>query len=530
VVGERSDGLSNATTPPVSPASQNGNPGEALLGPRRLRPDRRGGAGSSSALPAPRVPRESGSWWRFLRVNLFWIVGITLVVTIAAGAAVELMTPMYKATAEVVVYPPLASADSSLASLVMGTEKGVAESQSVLSMAALALQVPASTLEDELSVTVPVDGDLLEVSIMDASPQRAEVFSQGVADAYVDYRAGNPSPSTPQAEIISNASLPTAPSSPTRKLDVGVALCLGLCLGLGVAWLRDTLDDRVRGVNDLEAQAEVPVLGVLPAFRTKKSRPADRLVVVRDPDSRVTEAYRNLRTRLLQIAGWREADTLLVTSPGREDKTTVAANLSAALALSGRRVILVSADLRQGRVHELFGLDNSIGLTSLLTGEATLANALRDTEIKGLQLLSSGPAVPDPATLLQLPALFGVLGELRDRASLVVIDAPSVLSSADTGALVEVAKMVMVVGDARLSTRQQVRMAIDQLGHVRDRLIGCVLDNVGASRRLPPPRQASGTKSPQPVLLAAASGPTVNSAPDSATADMCGSTVRGEES
>ena len=111
-----------------------------------------------------------------------------------------------------------------------------------------------------------------------------------------------------------------------------MALCLGLCLGLGVAWLRDTLDDRVRGVNDLEAQAGIPVLGVLPAFRSKKHSPADRLVVVRNPDSRVAEAYRNLRTRLLQVMAWQGADTLLVTSPGREEKTTVAANLSATLA------------------------------------------------------------------------------------------------------------------------------------------------------------------------------------------------------
>lgn len=214
MIADRSDGAGDTSKPPVSSASPNGNPGGAFRGPGQFRPARRDGDGSSGALPAPRVPREPGSWWRFLSVNVLWIVGITLVVTAAAGAAVELMTPMYTATAEVVVYPPAASADSSLASLVMGTEKGVAGSQSVLSMAASASRVPVSTLESELSITVPVDGDLLEISITDANPQRAELFAQGVANAYVDYRASNPSPSTPQAEMISAASLPTAPSSP----------------------------------------------------------------------------------------------------------------------------------------------------------------------------------------------------------------------------------------------------------------------------------------------------------------------------
>jgi capsular exopolysaccharide synthesis family protein len=470
-------------------------------------------------------------------VNVLWIVGITLVVTAAAGAAVELMTPMYTATAEVVVYPPAASADSSLASLVMGTEKGVAESQSVISMAASALRVPVSTLENELSVTVPVDGDLLEISITDANPQRAELYAQGMADAYVDYRAANPSPSTPQAEIISTAGLPTAPSSPTRKLDVGVALCLGLCLGLGVAWLRDTLDDRVRGVNDLEAQVGTPVLGVLPAFPSKKHSPADRLVVVRHPDSHVAEAYRNLRTRLLQVMAWEGADTLLVTSPGREEKATVAANLSAALAVSGRRVILLSADLRPGRVHEILGMDNSVGLTSVMTGRATLQSALRDTNLDGLQLVSSGPAVPDPGALLQLPLFPLVLDQLRKRADLVVIDAPPVLASADTGALVELPTAVLLVADGRLSTRVELRTATSQLEHARERIIGCVLDNRGRVWRFPAPPPAPEAKPHKPLLTPGgdpnvpsatpAFSPSVASAPGSEPSGMGGIPVRG---
>jgi len=95
---------------------------------------------------------------------------------------------------------------------------------------------------------------------------------------------------------------------------------------------------------------------------------------------------------VLQAAGGRDADTLLVTSANREDKATVAANLATALALSGRRVILVCADLRWGRTHELFGLSNGVGLTSVLSGRTTLAYGLRDTRVGGVQLLSSGAA------------------------------------------------------------------------------------------------------------------------------------------
>jgi Mrp family chromosome partitioning ATPase len=169
-------------------------------------------------------------------------------------------------------------------------------------------------------------------------------------------------------------------------------LILGLALGTGVALIRDAIDDRLRGPDDLAAQSGAPVVALIPAFRTQKRTPEERLVMVYSPASRVAEAYRDLRTRVLQATSGRDGNTILVTCSSREDKTSVAANLAAALAMSGRRVILVSADLRWGRIHEPFGLNNGVGLTTVLSGRGTLAYGLRDTRVGGLEVLSSGPA------------------------------------------------------------------------------------------------------------------------------------------
>jgi len=264
---------------------------------------------------------------------------------------------------------------------------------------------------------------------------------------------------------------------------------LGLALGTGVALVRDAVDDRLRGRLDLATQANAPVIALIPAFRTQKRSPEERLVMVHSPASRVAEAYRDLRTRVLQAAGGRDVDTLLVTSASREDKATVAANLATALALSGRRVILVCADLRWGRTHELFGLSNGVGLTSVLSGRTTLAYGLRDTRVGGVQLLSSGPPTSDPAAMLLSPALPRLLGQLRGRADFVVIDAPPVLATADTEALAELSHMILLVADARISSRAQVRAATQQLGAARENRISCVFDNVGRARPLP--RQSS---------------------------------------
>ena len=134
---------------------------------------------------------------------------------------------------------------------------------------------------------------------------------------------------TPSAVLITPASMPTSPASPDDLIDIGAALIVGLALGIGTAGLRDYLDDRLRGPLDLEAQAAAPVLALIPAFRPARRDPGGRLVIVASPDSLVAEAYRGLRTRLVQVAAARDAKTVLVTSPGWEDKGTIAANLAA---------------------------------------------------------------------------------------------------------------------------------------------------------------------------------------------------------
>jgi capsular exopolysaccharide synthesis family protein len=449
---------------------------------------------------------ERGAWSRVLLKHWSWILLITAAVTAGAGALAETQTPIYKAQAEVAVYPP--SWAGSAVPIVLGTEKGIASSGAVLSNASQSLLIPESTLKRGLSISIPVDTDLLVVSFSDPDPQVAQSVADGIANAYVQYRTPNAPPSasgntsgtpstaeTVKAVVITNATLPTSPVSPQRLLIIGAALILGLALGIAAALILDKMDDGLRSPLDLETQAEAPVLAQIPAVYRKKGSNADGLVLLRNPSSTIAEAYRNLRTRVLQVAEWRRANVLLVTSPNREDKTTVAANLAAALALSGRRVVLVSADLRWGRAHALFGLDNRLGLTNLVNGDATLAETLRWTEVSRLQVLPGGQAYFDPSSVLQSTAFRNLLDELRGEADFVVIDAPPVLAGADTAALAEIGAMILLVADGRASTRAEVRNAMRDLGHVHDDVIGCVLDNVGRARRLPQASIAAAMRS-----------------------------------
>jgi succinoglycan biosynthesis transport protein ExoP len=452
-----------------------------------------GDAGKTTAIAShPRFTLGApGSWSRVLLAHWSWIALMTIAVTAVAAVVAEIQTPIYKAQAEVAVYPTAANAGAAQP-FVMGTEKGIASSGAVLSLASQALSLPESRLENGLSITVPVDTDLLVIAFSDPSPLVAQSVAQEVAEAYVLYRSSTVRPtgttgassSVAQAVIVTDATFPTAPLSPNRKLIVAVGLILGFALGIGLALLRDMVDDGLRGALDLQAQAETPVLAQIPAFRRKGNSPDD-LVIVRNPGSPVAEAYRNLRTRVLQVAAWRRANLLLVTSPGWEDKGIVAANLAAALALSGKKVALVSADLRWGRTPALFGLDNRRGLVNVVNGDASLAESMRRTEVSGLQVLPGGHAYFDPSSVLQSAAFGKALDQLRSEADFVVIDTPPVLANADTAALAERGALIMLVANARASTRSEVRAATRELAHVRDDLIGSVLDNVGRARRLP---------------------------------------------
>src|SRR5207253_9164571 len=161
----------------------------------------------------------------------------------------------------------------------------------------------------------------------------------------------------------------------------------GLSLGIGTAAILDRLDDSPRGPGDLAARADAPVLAMVPAFWGTSRDPARRLVMVSSPESAVADAYRDLRTRIVQAAAAPGTTTLVITSPAREDKDTVAANLAVALAQAGWTTALICADLRWGRIHELFGAENTEGLVGLIDRRTDLANALIPTGISALRVL-----------------------------------------------------------------------------------------------------------------------------------------------
>ena len=445
-----------------------------------------------------RAPGVPGSWSRFLIAHARWILAITFIAVAGAALLARSQTPLYTSAAEVSVFFTAAEGGA-LQAPDMATEKGIASSGIVLLGASRELHVPQSELATGLAVNVPAATYLMQILYSDPSPAVAQIRAEAIAEAYVAYRTP-PAPGSsaaksaaaksaappPVAHLITKASLPKSPSSPDYAIDILAALIVGLGLGLGTAAIRDHLDDHLRGPHELEALARAPVLTFIPAFWSDRRHPETRLAVAASPDSVVAEAYRTLRTRLVQTAASKGAKTLLVTSPSWEDKSTVAANIAASLAQAGYRTILVCADLRWGVAHELFGVRNWGGLTSVLEHRTDIAAELQVTSLPRLRVLPPGAPPHDPGAVLQRPAFRTVIGELRAHADFVIIDAPSLLAGAETGPLSDLAEMILLVGDARRSKRAQVKAAVNHMP-APGKVVGWVLDNVGRRRHLPRP-------------------------------------------
>jgi tyrosine-protein kinase len=284
-------------------------------------------------------------------------------------------------------------------------------------------------------------------------------------------------------ELVLPARLPKAPISPNKVLDGILGLFIGLAFGIGLAILRERLDDGLRDRSDLEATVGAPVLAVIPKVPGWKKRQDTKLVSLEQPKSAVSEAYRTLRTSVLFTGMQRGVKALMVVSPtAGEGKTTTAANLAVSLADANKRVILISADLRKPRVHRFFGLENEVGLSSVLTGDARAWEALQDPKIDNLRVMASGPVPARPGELLQSEAMGELIAELREVADFVIVDTAPILLVADALALAPLVEGVVFVADSEVTTRGAVAHAREQLEQVGAPIIGAVFNNFDPSK------------------------------------------------
>jgi succinoglycan biosynthesis transport protein ExoP len=285
---------------------------------------------------------------------------------------------------------------------------------------------------------------------------------------------------TQQALGVASASyLPTAESARKvrpQTLRVGLfAVLLGTLFGVGLAFLWQALDTRLRSTREVSEGLGLPLLARVPANR-RRFQPDSLPVMLNEPDSPEAEAFRFLRANLEAVNRARGARSIMVTSAqAGEGKSAVAANLAIALAAGGRHVTLVDLDLRNPALARSFGIRGGAGLTDVALGSARLDEALTtipDTPGGVLRVLTSGPTPPDPAEFHTTRALASILRELRSTGDVVIIDCSPLLGIGDAVTLSDQVDALLLV------TRWTV-LRSPMLPELRQVLDRCRADTLG---------------------------------------------------
>lgn len=421
-----------------------------------------------------------------------WLA-IAVVALLGAGAGLasaRATEPMYRSTTKVFV--TLAQGNT-VSELVQGTlyTQNLVESFAQLATTPtvlepviddLDLEMSAKSLGRAVSADSPLNTMFVEISAADRQAGRAA----RIADAVAAQLARTVKEITPQNDdgketvlmtVVSPAQPALAPFTPNTRLSVMTGGAAGLALGVVLALALALLDTRVRSMKDIPHAADRILLGTVPRDRGAARRHTASLLL--NPHGPVAESYRRVQTNLQFLGAAGSLRSIVLTSAIPNDgKSTTAINLALAIAEKGKRVLLVDADLRRPSLADMCGVEPAVGLTTILIGEARLDDVTQPWGAAGLDVLAAGEIPPNPAQLIDSPAMDRLLAEAGERYDLVILDTPPLLAVTDAAVLARHGDGAVLVVGASQTRRTQVASALDALETVGARCLGIVLNYV----------------------------------------------------
>ncbi|MFQ5455340.1 MAG: GumC family protein [Nitrospirota bacterium] len=283
-------------------------------------------------------------------------------------------------------------------------------------------------------------------------------------------------------QIVYKAAMPQYPVRPKKRLNIILSIITGITGGIGLAFFFEYLDNTVKGPEDIERYIKLPLLGIVQSGVRSTHKSSDESIETithTSPKSSFAESYRTIRTGILLSSIEKRPKTLLVTSSGPvEGKTTTSTNTAIAMSQLGGDVLLLDADLRRPRIHKIFNLENSTGLSTILIRESDTFSTIKNTNISNLFVITSGPMPPNPAELLGSQRMKEVLSEFGQRFKRIIIDSPPLISVTDSPILSTIADGTILVIKGGYTTKDVVITGKKRLEDVNSNIIGVILNNL----------------------------------------------------
>jgi tyrosine-protein kinase Etk/Wzc len=294
------------------------------------------------------------------------------------------------------------------------------------------------------------------------------------------------------ARVIDAAVLEEARVSPKSALMLGVSLILGLLLSLVIIWVRRTLRVVVEDPDKIEKQLGLPVYATIPHSKAednlsrliKSGKAKGELLAVSQPEDDAVESLRSLRTTIHFALLGASKGSLLITGSSQDiGKSFISKNLGAVLAQSGKRVIIVDADLRKGHIHREFALEREVGVSEFISGEADIETILKPSSVPGLTVITTGQRPPNPSELLMHQRFEDLLEELGRRYDTVIVDAPPILAVSDAAIIGRLTGATLLVARAGQHPIRELEQAVKRLNQAGVKVKGFVFNDMDTARQ-----------------------------------------------
>jgi len=297
---------------------------------------------------------------------------------------------------------------------------------------------------------------------------------RSLLDSLYEIRMGEAS-TLGEIRVVELAGVPLMPVSPNKTLNGILGIFLGLTFGVGLAFIMEYLDDRIRKPEDIKPFKPVGLIGMIPKFESEQMP----LILAKDPNDPIYESYRKIRNYLKGGP----VNVLLVTSPGPgEGRSTTAVNLGISVARERKKVLILDMDLRRPSLHTFFDLPNDVGMADLLQGKTSTDKAFQAAGIEGLTIIPSGLPFPDPGGLIESDLMGKLMSEFKTRFDVVILDSAPLLVKSDALVLAGHVDGSIIVVESERTTRQAVHELLDMAAKAGIKPLGFVLNGFSVDK------------------------------------------------
>ena len=436
---------------------------------------------------------------RAMRRSAPILILLPVLAAVVAYAVSKTLPPVYEAKASLLVRPsqPLAPIDPSVASLtsdqVSRTYASLMTQRPILEKVAtdLNLRVRPDQLISQIKVTPQPNTSIIDVTVDSTSRTAAHDIADTlvrdfIADVKQIQKQETQAPNARSADnlvIVAPAVVADAPVSPRIALNVVIAAVIGLMAAVGLAVLREVLDQSIKSDEEITERTGLIPVGHVGFVAANKNKFGELVALTRD--FAAVEAYNSLRTNLLFSGAGGELKTILVTSATPDEgKSRTAANLAVVLAAAGKRTLIVDADFRRPSQHRIFGKVRNVGLSNMVVQDMERDRLITVVEtVPNLWFLPSGPTPPNPSELLGSHRVKGLIAEFRRTYDYVIIDSPPVNAVTDPSVLATETDGVILVAEESHTTYPALLHAKGRLDSVSARILGVVINKIRAGSR-----------------------------------------------